>query len=276
MAIVLLLAAAFTPSQPAYADFAEGVAANDGGDYEVAIKEFTAAAMAGETQAQVALANLYHFGEGVALNRVTAANWYRAAAHQGDAVAQANLGQFYAEGLGVVRNDTAAYAWWMRAGEQGHAWAADMAAALASTTDEYRRAAALHHVNDELSDQASGPAEVLDGGILRIANQAFRLNGIEAPPLGFRCPLRGTERDCGLISASALKDLTAGAIVLCRRLGRFDRDGLPVAHCTVDGYDLSEGMVYTGWAEADAQQIVRYVTLEAEARAKPRGMWRTD
>lgn len=276
LAVALAVICALAFSRTASADFAAGVAAYDGGDYEAALEAFSGAAIAGEVEAQVALANLYHFGEGVARNAEIAANWYSAAAHLGDATAQANLGQFHAEGIGVVRDAVVAYVWFVRASAQGHAWASERAEELDGSLNDGQRATARQKLREPLTTVASGSAEVVDGHTLQIAHQVFRLNGINAPALGFLCPLRGTLRDCGLISASALKDLTAGATVICRRLGRYNAEGQMIAHCEVDGYDLSEGMVYTGWAEANTQQVGRYVTLEAEARAKPRGMWRTE
>jgi len=174
------------------------------------------------------------------------------------------------------RDAVSTYVWWSRAGAQGHAWAGDKARELGRSLDETQHSDAARRLRQVVSELTSGAAAVQSGEVLVVAGQTFRLDGIDAPTLGFHCPLRGTMRDCGLISASALKDLTAGATIECRRLGRFDLHGLPIAHCEVDGYDLSEGMVYTGWARANAQQTVRYVALEAEARAKPRGMWRSE
>ena len=76
-------------------------APNDAGWYEDALAEFLPAAEAGDTQAQLALASMYQFGEGVAQNDVEAARWTRAAAESGDAVAQINLSQFFAAGRGA-------------------------------------------------------------------------------------------------------------------------------------------------------------------------------
>ena len=53
-------------------------------------------------------------------------------------------------------------------------------------------------------------------------------------------------------------------------------DGSRYAPCRAGGYDLSEGMVYTGWAKTDTKQMNRYAALEAAARRARRGMWRRD
>ena len=53
------------PLLAAEADVADGVRAYDAGWYEDALAEFLPAAEAGDTQAQLALASMYQFGEGV-------------------------------------------------------------------------------------------------------------------------------------------------------------------------------------------------------------------
>ena len=87
---------------PARADIAAGVEAYDGGDLEAAFASFHAGAIAGDASAQVALAGLYQFGEGVARSDAAAAKWYLRAARLGDAVAQINLAEAYAAGRGVA------------------------------------------------------------------------------------------------------------------------------------------------------------------------------
>ena len=66
---------------------------------------------------------------------------------------------------------------------------------------------------------------------------------------------------------------SAGVQVVCRPLGP-GTETIPLAHCAADGYDLSEGMTYTGWALADPAQRSPYGRLEAGARDAVRGLWR--
>ncbi len=109
---------------PAGADFAEGLAAYDGGDYRTAFEQWHALAEAGDAQAQTALAGLYQAGEGVPEDAAAALRWYRRAAEQGDAVAQQNLGDLYATGRGAARDLVRATVWLSLAAEQGRPWAA--------------------------------------------------------------------------------------------------------------------------------------------------------
>ena len=123
-----------------------------------------------------------------------------------------------------------------------------------------------------------GMPGVVDGDTISLAGRTLRLHGIDAPELGQTCAIKGQAYDCGEISRSALMDLTAGTPVACEVLDRGKvSDAEPpgdVVRCTAGGYDLSEGMAYTGWALADRSVTARYVRLEKDARAKKRGMWK--
>ena len=85
----------------ARADFADGAQAYDGGHYQTAFEEWIALARNNDTNAQVAIAGMYRFGEGRPVDLADAARWYRRAADLGDATAQLNLGEMYMLGLGV-------------------------------------------------------------------------------------------------------------------------------------------------------------------------------
>ncbi|MFQ5954915.1 MAG: thermonuclease family protein, partial [Kiloniellales bacterium] len=120
--------------------------------------------------------------------------------------------------------------------------------------------------------QPAGPATVIDGNTLEVAGTRVRLFGIEAPDLDQPCRLRGRARPCGVIARAALKDLTAGAELRCRPKGH-DAAGRALATCTADGYDVAEGMVYTGWALALEAAPPRYHALQRQAKKARRGLW---
>ncbi len=139
----MLAASGFGPGRLAFAGFAEGLAAFDGGDLRAAYEEWLPLAEDGDLTAQVALAGLLE-GGGPGLERdiVAAAGWYRRAALGGDAVAQMNIGEFYARGLGVVRDPVLALAWFNLAAEQGRSWAAKQRDTLSAALNADQRAAA--------------------------------------------------------------------------------------------------------------------------------------
>ena len=122
------------------------------------------------------------------------------------------------------------------------------------------------------ADDLTGPAAVIDGETLRVAGARLRLAGIDAPEPEQQCRRAGRALDCGRIAAAQLADITAGATVVCRPSGPV-RAGARLATCNADGYDLSYGMVYAGWAFADGSP---YRAAESEARSARRGIWAYD
>jgi hypothetical protein len=107
-------------ASPAYADFDEGVAAYNRGDYATALREFRPLAEQGHAKAQYSLGRMYHLGRGVPQDYVEAVKWFRAAAEQGHAFAQQNLGIGYLNGQGVLQDYVLAYMWFNLAAVRGN------------------------------------------------------------------------------------------------------------------------------------------------------------
>ena len=105
----------------ANADFNEGIAAYERGDYATALRAWQPLAEQGDAEAQSMLGQMYDEGEGVPQDYEAAAQWYRRAAERGDAEAQFNLGVMYYDGERVLQDYKAAIQWFRRAAEQGHA-----------------------------------------------------------------------------------------------------------------------------------------------------------
>ena len=124
--------------------------------------------------------------------------------------------------------------------------------------------------------QVTGPPRVIDGDTIEVAGMVIRLYGIDAPELGQVCRIGERAYDCGRIARTALLDLTAGVAVSCKLAPPSPEDGPDgrIGHCGADGYDLSEGMVYTGWALALRRVSERYVAFEERARTAGRGLWK--
>ena len=118
--------------------------------------------------------------------------------------------------------------------------------------------------------------EVLSAETIELKGTRYRLAGIDAPEPGQRCWLASHLYPCDEIARAALMDLVAGSgEVRCEPLNKVPlADGTIIARCFSEGYDLAEGMTYTGWALADRTVTARYVRLEENAREKKRGMWK--
>jgi len=115
----------------------------------------------------------------------------------------------------------------------------------------------------------TGTPTIIDGETLEIGGKRFRLWGIDAPDPRQTCEIRKREYNCGRISTTALMDLVAGVKVRCRPVA----NSPGVARCYAGGYELSEGMVHTGWAMAMPRDHARFAPIEKQAAAKRRGLW---
>jgi endonuclease YncB( thermonuclease family) len=97
-----------------------------------------------------------------------------------------------------------------------------------------------------------GRVSVIDGDTLEMHGQRIRLFGIDAPESGQRCSQAdGRQWRCGREAAFALDGLVQGHTVTC--VGRdSDRWGRIIAVCDIEGVDLGQQMVESGWAIASS------------------------
>ncbi len=123
----------------------------------------------------------------------------------------------------------------------------------------------------------SGTPEVIDGDTIIVAGETVRLFGVDAPEPGQLCAIGTRTYDCGAVARTALLDLSAGTPVTCELVANAGNDdageGKP-ARCFAAGYDLSEGMTYTGWALAQRDITGHYVSFETGAQKAKRGLWK--
>ncbi len=123
----------------------------------------------------------------------------------------------------------------------------------------------------------SGTPEVIDGDTLIVGGETVRLFGVDAPEPGQLCAIGARTYDCGEVARTALLDLSAGTPVTCELVAGARSEGIhdgKPGRCFAAGYDLSEGMAYTGWALAQRDVTDRYVALEKGARSARRGLWK--
>ena len=139
--------------------------------------------------------------------------------------------------------------------------------------------ASLAAVDGLAAADLTGTPRVIDGDTIELDGRTVRLHGVDAPELGQTCRIKGRPFDCGEVARTALLDLTAGTTVICAFVapaaGEAGAEGRP-GRCAAAGYDLSEGMAYTGWALAERDVSQRYVRHEEGARKARRGLWRGD
>ena len=110
------------------------------------------------------------------------------------------------------------------------------------------------------------------GNSLVIQGKTIQLYGISVAKLGAFCDEQKKKYDCGLMARSSLLDLTAGATVSCQLSGAKLTPN--TYKCLANGYDISEGMIYTGWATPTSDAPKLFETLALKAKQRRLGMWR--
>ena len=147
---ILLAGLLLALTAPARADFQDGLAAFDRGEYAAALKVWRPLAERGNAAAQWRIAGMYRRGESVPQDFAEAFRWHRLAAAKGLAVAQYHLGLMYQTGDGVQRDLLRAYAWYSLA-----------AASFAAGADRDRSARVRDRVGRRLSPQKLARAQQL-------------------------------------------------------------------------------------------------------------------
>lgn len=108
-------------SVAAAAEFQQGYAEYQRGDYPQALADFRQSAVQGDARAERRLGVMYAHGQEVSQNYAKALKWFHLAAAQGSAVAEYDLGVMNAEGWGVSQNYGKALPWFHLAAAQSYA-----------------------------------------------------------------------------------------------------------------------------------------------------------
>ncbi|MHA1518055.1 MAG: thermonuclease family protein [Alphaproteobacteria bacterium] len=117
----------------------------------------------------------------------------------------------------------------------------------------------------------------IDGDTLRAGDGTeYRIFGIDAPELHQTCwELGGKEWQCGRAAKVALTKIIKAGEVACDSRST-DRYGRSIAKCSAKGVaDIGETLVRRGYAvDLGGKTGHAYASVEAEARANNRGIWR--
>jgi endonuclease YncB( thermonuclease family) len=119
----------------------------------------------------------------------------------------------------------------------------------------------------------TGTAKVRDGRQIQIGSARIRLGAIDAPSVDQLCLNTTGERwTCGVAARDELAKHTDNKIWTCH-VTRTDRRGRQVAHCEVDGEDIQQWIVKSGWALSYVRFSHDYDADEKAAREAKAGMW---
>jgi endonuclease YncB( thermonuclease family) len=134
-------------------------------------------------------------------------------------------------------------------------------------------AIALVTATGAAAQELTGPAAVLDGDTIRIAETRIRFTGVDAPETDQTCiDQNGRRWLCGIAARDALSGLIANRLVRCRVLGE-DVYGRKLAACEVAGTNINRCLVQQGLALAYVKYSSEFVADENTARQSHRGMW---
>lgn len=112
-----------------------------------------------------------------------------------------------------------------------------------------------------------GSAEVIDGKTMVVDGHTVQLADIVVPAIGSKCVWRGRPLDCGVLASAGLKDITAGANIVCTEV----RKG---THRCRDGtFDLAFGLIHAGWAVPDTSAPDHYFKKMQNAKEHRRALW---
>jgi endonuclease YncB( thermonuclease family) len=129
-------------------------------------------------------------------------------------------------------------------------------------------APALAHAAD-----VTGVPKIRDGDQAIFGNTRIRLAGIDAPSLDQLCLNASGERwTCGAAAHDALVSHVGDKSWVCHVL-RTDRFGRSVAKCEVDGEDIQQWLVKSGWALSYVRFSHAYDADEKAAREAKAGLW---
>lgn len=130
-------------------------------------------------------------------------------------------------------------------------------------------ALSLGATSEELPASMAGVVSVIDGDTLEMHGERIRLNGFDTPEEGKRCGNLNVYQ----AGALALSDFIGTQTVECDITGK-DRRGRFIGVCSVDGKELGEHMVSTGWGRDWPRYSKRsYADEEKAAREAGAGIW---
>jgi len=123
-----------------------------------------------------------------------------------------------------------------------------------------------------VAEEIRGPATVIDGDSIRIADTEIRLYGIDAPEGKQSCIQQGEDWACGETATEALQLIVGDADIHCtwKKQDRYER---ALATCTREGHDIAELMVDNGIALAYRKYSGMYIHDEELAKAERIGLW---
>jgi endonuclease YncB( thermonuclease family) len=124
--------------------------------------------------------------------------------------------------------------------------------------------------------QVSGPATVVNAGLLKIGNDYIFLFGVESVVRTQECRINRVPWPCYDYAVQALANIVGTDTVTCSQVGPpADYLGRWLGMCTVGGESVNLAFVKTGFGLAKRNETMDYVAAEAAAKAAGIGLWQS-
>jgi endonuclease YncB( thermonuclease family) len=105
--------------------------------------------------------------------------------------------------------------------------------------------------------------------------RVFQL-GVDSVEIGQSCTIGGQRWECWAAAQRELETIVSEGEVTCDTVTEPDGVGRVIAVCTVNGEDIGERFVRSGFGLAISDETAQYDDAQAEARAAGIGLWQAD
>ena len=123
------------------------------------------------------------------------------------------------------------------------------------------------------ADTVTGSGRTVDADIIMVDKQRVILWGVDAPERDQICTIGDQKWACWDGAKNAMDAILATGEVTCTLTGDKDPFGRRHGTCTIDGKDVGESFVRSGYGRAYVEQTDAYLAAEAEAKADKLGVW---
>lgn len=121
----------------------------------------------------------------------------------------------------------------------------------------------------------AGTAQVTSPYTFQLGDYRVFLLGVDSVELNQTCRIGDQQWECWAAAQRALETIVSEGEVTCETLTDPDPVGRVIATCTVNGEDIGDRFVRTGFGLAIPTETTQYVEAEDEAHAAGIGLWQS-
>ncbi len=122
----------------------------------------------------------------------------------------------------------------------------------------------------------TGMAHVTKPYSFQLGDYRVYLLGVNSVELNQTCRIGNEQWECWAAAQRALETIVSEGEVTCETVTEPDSIGRVIATCTLNGEDIGERFISTGFGLAIPAETTQYDDAQAEARAAGIGLWQGD